>query len=138
MRESQKSIGLKWKWSMYTRLRCNVPVSRKKTKVKIRFFLSSHVPHLTPFPTTHFHSSLYLFGRLTLFPSFLFFIFSHTLISITLILSTSTSYHHHHHHFHHHFSDKITRKFLRTYKQLHILFFEVKFYNLFGGFYTFA
>ena len=48
---------------------------KKKKKSKDQFFFSSHVPHLTPFPTTHFHSSLYHFGQFTPFPSFLFFHF---------------------------------------------------------------
>ena len=48
---------------------------KKKKRSKDQIFFSSHVPHLTPFPTTHFHSSLYHFGQFTPFPSFLFFHF---------------------------------------------------------------
>ena len=84
-----------------------------------------------------FHSTLSpLFGRLTHFPSFLFFILSHTLLStlISSLTGTSTppppplppS-----------FSNKITGKFLRTHKHCHILS-KVKISNLFAGFYTFT
>ena len=105
---------------------CNIPsVKKKKKKKDVRSDFK--FPRAPPNPTTH-HSqpliftlsifSLWLAHSLHFF-SFSFFSFSHTLLS-TLIFSTGTftppppfppS-----------FSDKITGKFLGTYKHLHILF----------------
>ena len=77
-------------------------------------------PHLTPLPTTQFTPYYLLFGWLTLYLSFFSFLFS--LIHSRLSSSPPALPHHHHYHFHHNFSGKITEKFLRTHKHLHILF----------------
>ena len=70
--------------------------SKKKKKKGLRSdFFSSHVPHLTPLPIilnhsfSHYPFSL-LAGSFTSLLSFLFFSFSHTLLS-ALVFSTGTS-----------------------------------------------
>ena len=112
---------------------CNVPVWPKNKKRHI-FLVPMCLPTTPPNPLPHhsFHSSYLLFGQLTYFISVLsFFIFSHTPSSSPTV-PTPNQY------LHHHFSGKITGKLLWTHKHLHLLFFEVKFFNLFGGFYTFT
>ena len=71
---------------------------RPKKKVKIRFFKFPRAPHLTPFPTTHFHSSPYLFNRLLTSPHFSFLSFS------SFSFSSNTSLH----------SLKLSRWYLHT------------------------
>ena len=132
-------------YGLYKISKAESPPSQSKKKEKKErkkerevIFFGSHVPPNYPTHSHHtFHSTLSpFFGRLTHFPSFLFFILSHTLLStlISSLTGTSTppppplppS-----------FSNKITGKFLRTHKHCHILS-KVKISNLFGGFYTFA
>ena len=101
---------------------------KKKKKVLLR---TTRAPHLTPFPTTHFHSS-YLFHRSSLLLTSLFFLFLlfHFHLALLFTPSSSPTVLTPNQHLHHHFSGKITGKFLWTHKHLHI-FFEVKIYNLF-------
>ena len=69
----------------------NVLVSQKKEKKsRGQIFNGPHVPHLTPFPTTHFHSSLYSLS--SSLSSFLFiFLFSliHSSPLLYPLISTS-------------------------------------------------
>ena len=97
---------------------------RPKKKVKIRFFKFPRAPHLTPFPTTHFHSSPYLFDRLLTSPHFSFLSFSSfSFSSNTSLHSLKLS------HWYLHttistiiFFGNVIGKSLRTHKHLHILF----------------
>ena len=103
-------------------------LKKKKKKRSDIFGFTCAKPHLTPLPTSQ---SLYLFIPLAsslLHFSFLSsssFLFSveHSLLSSSPPALPHHHHHHHHHHFYHHFSGKITRKFLRTHKHLHIPFF---------------
>ena len=100
--------------------------------------MGSHVPHLTPLPTTHFHSSLYSFGWLTYFTSFLFFIFSQHNTNISLILPHPLP--------HYPLQINISTIIFPARSPENCCepisnftsFFEVKVSNLFGGFHTFA
>ena len=123
----------------YDNIICNIPpvfFKKKKIWLDIFFwFLTCQAPN----PTTHLTITLsYLLWPahflLLLSFFFFFFIFGRTLSSLLQTLLAAPPYHH----FHHHFSSKITGKFLRTHKHLHILFFEAKISHLFGGFCTFA
>ena len=109
-------------------------VQKKKKRVKIRYFFGfpRAKPHLTPLPTTQFTPDYLFFGWLTLYLSFFSLLFS--LIHSLLSSSPPTLPYHHHHHFHHNFSGKITEKFLRTHKHLHILFLRKKFLIFLVGF----
>ena len=127
-RESRKSIGLKWKWSMHTRLKCNILVSQKK-KIYIYIYIYKDqiifkFPRALPNTLPHHSFSLISLSLWSAhsFPFFSFFSFSLIHSSLSLSSSPPVVPYHHHHHFHHHFSDKITEKFLKTYKHLHILF----------------
>ena len=93
-----------------------------------------------PLPTTHFHSSSYLFHQSSLLLTSLFFLFLlfHFCPALHFTPPSSPTVLTPNQHLHHHFSGKITGKFLWTHKHLHIFFFEVKIYNHFCGFYTFA
>ena len=98
--------------------------STKNKKVKIKYLFWVPTCQAPPNPTTY-HTMTHLFiplaGSLPHFSflSFLlFFIFDRTLSLLLQALLPAPP----NHHFHHHFSSKITRKFLRTHKHLHILF----------------
>ena len=88
-----------------------------------------------PIHTTYLTILPYLFDWLLSSHFFLLLLFhfpSHTSLHS---LKLSNRYLHTHH-FHHHFSG-VTGKSVETSKHLHLLF-EVKDFNLFGGFYAFA
>ena len=104
---------------------CNDPVNtqKKKKKIKIRylFWVPTCQAPPNPLPTTQslIFSFLWSAHSLTfLFFLFFFFIFGWTLSLLLQALLPAPP----NHHFHHHFSGKITGKFLRTHKHLHILF----------------
>ena len=117
-------------YGLYKISKAESPPSQSKKKEKKErkkerevIFFGSHVPPNYPTHSHHtFHSTLSpLFGRLTHFPSSLFFIFSHTLLS-TLISSLTGTSSPLSPPFPPSYSDKIMGKFLRIYKHIHILF----------------
>ena len=114
----------------------NIPVSQKKIKKSNGQIFWNHMcPPNTLTPTTHLtHWLLFSWLAIPLLFSFLSFLFSHTLLSITCSSSpTGTSIPSSPNHF----SGNVTGKSLRTSKHFYLLF-EVKVSNIFGGFICFC